>query len=177
MTKSKAVQLAGTHLAAAGGYAAAAIGVARLPTHTARGIRNGGIVMLTAIGLTSTPAAGAAVLSALPLMITAAVATVGARKAFDAMFDLDVVLTPSAMGEAPVGVDPRSTGDERDVDPPACPLPRGAGLVTTCRNAGRHPVGWTPLRRAAADGNRVRARADPRSRRILNGEVPWNPAI
>ena len=106
MTKSKAVQLAGTHLAAAGGYAAAAIGVARLPTRTARSIRNGGIVMLTAIGLTSTPAAGAAVLSALPLMITAAVATVGARKAFDAMFDLDVVLTPSAMGEAPVGVDP-----------------------------------------------------------------------
>jgi Asp-tRNA(Asn)/Glu-tRNA(Gln) amidotransferase A subunit family amidase len=109
MTKSQAVQLAGTHLAAAaGGCAAAAIGVARLPTRTARSIRNGGIVMLTAIGLTSTPAAGAAVLSALPLMITAAVATVGARKAFDAMFgpDLDVVLTPSAMGEAPVGVDP-----------------------------------------------------------------------
>lgn len=82
--------------------------MARLPTRTARSIRNGGIVVLTAIGLTSTPAAGASVLSALPLMITAAVATVGARKAFDAMFgpDLDVVLTPSAMGEAPVGVDP-----------------------------------------------------------------------
>ena len=97
MTKSQAVQLAGTHLAAAaGGCAAAAIGVARLPTRTACSIRNGGIVMLTAIGLTSTLAAGAAVLSALPLMITAAVATVAARKAFDAVFgpDLDVVLTP-----------------------------------------------------------------------------------
>jgi hypothetical protein len=95
MTKSQAVQLAGTHLAAAaGGCAAAAIGVplpwmtgalvviacatmARLPTRTARSIRDGGmIVMLKAIGLTFTPVAGAAVLSALPLMITAALATV-----------------------------------------------------------------------------------------------------